>query len=413
MSPRIHIALLGVAAALCLAAGWPELRPRPAGEQRRKDAAAVIAVERYADLDAIPGARVNGQLWVHYFEQALRIPRTHIHVREDDQARDVGVLEAAEAAASSVEPGGSVWFVFIGHGWQGRRGDALLVGYDAPPDDRTIERRSVSQNEVLDILEQSQAAHVYAFMDTCFSGQLPGGKSLVANLQGRRPARAVARPSSKSVVFTAAAGDQFAGPLPGEERPAFTYLALGGLFGWGDLDHDGRVRSDELLEFLSSTFRRVAPSQTPTVFPESAPVEIAPSLREDAPAFGEILRRITLRQTGVYLVADPTASGIADGLERLLRQQGVQVVRASGGGLSDKPVVRLSADRRGSADGALQRVGIQLSVRVLRDQETIRSFERNGIGGSTLSQADAAAAAEAQIVKEMENENLLRTLGLE
>lgn len=414
MSSQVHVALVAIVAALCVAAGWPDLRPRPTGEKRVRDAVAVVAVERYAELDAIPGARANGELWVRYFEDALGIPGTHIHVRENEQARDVGVIEAAEAAAASVQPGGSVWFVFIGHGWQGRRGDALLVGYDAPPEDRMIERRSVTQSEVLDILEQSPAAHVYAFMDTCFSGQLPDGKSLVANLQGRRPVRAANRPSSKSVIFTAAEGDQFAGPLPGVERPAFTYLALGGLFGWGDLDDDGRVRSDELLEFLSSTFRRVAPSQTPTAFPRSNSVEIAPSLGEDMPAFGEILRAIAIRKTGVYLVADTTAARVADGLAQALQQQGVAVVRATEGGMSDKPTVYLSAVHRQSrTDDGLQRVAVRVSVNVVRDQRKIRGFERRGIGGSTLSLADATAAAEAQVVKEMKSEDLLRSLGLE
>ena len=156
------------------------------------------------------------------------------------------------------------------------------------------------------------------------------------------------------------------------------------------------------------------PSQTPTAFPRSNSVEIAPSLGEDMPAFGEILRAIAIRKTGVYLVADTTAARVADGLAQALQQQGVAVVRATEGGMSDKPTVYLSAVHRQSrTDDGLQRVAVRVSVNVVRDQRKIRGFERRGIGGSTLSLADATAAAEAQVVKEMKSEDLLRSLGLE
>ena len=56
---------------------------------------------------------------------------------------------------------------------------------------------------------------------------------------------AYAMPQGGTTVLTAAAGDQFAGPLPSTERPAYSYLILGALQGWGDADGDGSVTAKE------------------------------------------------------------------------------------------------------------------------------------------------------------------------
>jgi hypothetical protein len=48
-------------------------------------------------------------------------------------------------------------------------------------------------------------------------------------------------------VLSAGKGDQFAGPLPGLGRPAFSWLVLGALRGWGDADRDGTVTAREAV----------------------------------------------------------------------------------------------------------------------------------------------------------------------
>ncbi len=57
------------------------------------------------------------------------------------------------------------------------------------------------------------------------------------------------------MLFAAARNDEFAGPLPGAERPAFSYLALGGLRGWADEDKDGTVTARELHEYVGTALR--------------------------------------------------------------------------------------------------------------------------------------------------------------
>ena len=52
-------------------------------------------------------------------------------------------------------------------------------------------------------------------------------------------------------LATAAAADQFAGPLPDQDRPAFSYLVLGAAQGWGDRDADGAVTLAEAVDYAT------------------------------------------------------------------------------------------------------------------------------------------------------------------
>ena len=64
--------------------------------------------------------------------------------------------------------------------------------------------------------------------------------------------------------MTAAASNEFAGPLPGAGRPAFSYLVLGGLRGWADADGDGAVTGKELSEYAAKVMRAVVQDRTQT-----------------------------------------------------------------------------------------------------------------------------------------------------
>jgi hypothetical protein len=57
---------------------------------------------------------------------------------------------------------------------------------------------------------------------------------------------------SRTILMTAAKSDQFAGPLPGGARPAFSYLALGGLRGWA-ANEQGQVTASSLVDYIRRT----------------------------------------------------------------------------------------------------------------------------------------------------------------
>ena len=90
--------------------------------------------------------------------------------------------------------------------------------------------------------------------------------------------------------MTAARSDQYAGPLPGAARPAFSYLMLGGLRGWADLDGDGGVAASELHEYVSDAMRALirGRSQNPTLT-GGDDILLVTSARESGPDIADLV----------------------------------------------------------------------------------------------------------------------------
>jgi hypothetical protein len=89
--------------------------------------------------------------------------------------------------------------------------------------------------------------------------------------------------------LTAARNHDHASPLPGERRPPFSYLALGGLRGWADEDGDGKVTAPELQGYVGRAMQTLVldREQRPTLMgPPSA--ELARSPRETGPDLSKL-----------------------------------------------------------------------------------------------------------------------------
>lgn len=124
-----------------------------------------------------------------------------------------------------------------------------------------FERNSVPRSGLFEKFRQLQDGRVVMLLDTCFSGKIPSDTDPKA-LKGLQPYQMVVKPDvvrawSKSrpsnvVELTAGTHDQYAGPLPGAQRPAFSYLVLGALRGWGETaDGDQRVLASEAVAYAN------------------------------------------------------------------------------------------------------------------------------------------------------------------
>ncbi len=252
MTTTITLAAIALAASTTFQAGaqtsWPDLSaPPPAENTGANDAALIVGIEDYLLVDDVPGAVANADDWYRYLKQTRGLPLGSAVVLRNHEATRESVLSEARDAAGRVRSGGTLWVVFIGHGAPSKDGqDGLLLGADVQQTAESVYARGVSQDELLDALQGSQADTIL-ILDTCFSGKSTGGSALVSGLQPLVPNYAVNRPSA--LLLSAGRGDQFAGPLPGAARPAFSYLLLGALHGWGDLDGNGMVTATEAVTY--------------------------------------------------------------------------------------------------------------------------------------------------------------------
>ena len=232
------LSLLAVTVAVTCAAQAPTWPPiddaiaAPGGGDG--DAAVIVGVSDYYTLPTIDGAADNASAWSQYLMQVRKVPSSRVVTLRDHDATRERILSSARTMASQVKPGGTLWFVFIGHGAPAQSGnDGLLLGADTQPDGESLAARGVLQEELLAILATGAQEETLAVFDACFSGKSSdGGASLVAGLQATLPNRRVASAAQKKATVLASS-DTWAGPLPGTGRPAFSYLLLGALRGWG------------------------------------------------------------------------------------------------------------------------------------------------------------------------------------
>jgi len=243
-------------AATAQAGDWPALSEPPTPEAGGSaDAALLIGIEDYVFLPDIPGAEANIRDWYSWLKKTRGVPTVKVLAGAD--ATRERIIAEAKRATGRVEEGGTLWVVFVGHGAPSKDGkDGILVGSDANLSPDSLYDRSVLRSDLVEILDTNGAEHqTVVLLDACFSGHTGGGDRLVSGLMPALPSGTWTPPTPKSqaLLLTAAQGDQFAGPLPGAERPAFSYLALGALRGWGDRDKDGQVTAREAVDYANDT----------------------------------------------------------------------------------------------------------------------------------------------------------------
>jgi hypothetical protein len=271
---------------------WPDLsRAAQRTGGGAKDAAVIVGLERYAHVPQIPRASDNAAAWFQYFVRTREIPIENVTLLLDEDGTREEILYAAERAAGQARRGGSLWFVFIGHGAPAKGGeDGLLVGFDAQQKARSLAARSLERSELLATLERTKASHIQVLLDACFSGRSGSGEPLIAGLQPLVITTEGITDDPRTTLFTAARGNEYAGPLPGAGRPAFSYLALGGLRGWADDDDDGRVTNRELHTYVSRVMRAlVRDRQQQPTFDGRNDLAIARSARERGPDLADLV----------------------------------------------------------------------------------------------------------------------------
>ncbi len=236
---------------------YPSISTPVAGlEQRPDDIAIVVGIEDYVFLPPVKGARQTAYDWEDFFRDSLGM--RDIYTLLDDDANLEDITAYLEESRSDIGSSGRLWFVFVGHGAPGADGqDGLLVGMDARQNLSSLTARSLSRSNLIETLTSGATDDVVVVLDTCFSGQSPEGAQLI---EGAQPVLPVIEPEptgSSALVLSAARSDQLAGPLPGSERPSFSYLLLGALRGWA-VDGGGDITAESAHRFTDRQLRHIS-----------------------------------------------------------------------------------------------------------------------------------------------------------
>lgn len=324
----ITVAALSLCATGASAQVYPELSKAAAVERDGiNDVAIIVAIEDYLLLPDVTGAVRNANDWEVFFRHGLGVKNVHILVNDGASREDI--LDAAKRGLAEAKPKGRVWFVFIGHGAAKEDGsDGVLVGMDAKGTASSLDARGIRRTELLDLLATGRQRQTVAVLDACFSGRTPSGGALAPGVQPVVAVQPVKR--ADTVVFSAARGDQVAGALPNDSRPAFSYLLLGAFRGWADTPGndgrpDGTITAAEANEFVSRQLR-VIPGRTQVPdLAGDAGLHLVRGVREDAPDLNAAMSPLKLQPT--IVAAKPVAKPVAAKLHPAITPSAEEDVR--------------------------------------------------------------------------------------
>jgi len=266
---------------------WPEMASWEPVEGAQKDVAIIVAIEDYAFLPDVPGAIQNANDWENYFRKARGMKE--VYTLTDKAATSEEIQRFVDQAVATADADASLWFVFIGHGAALTDGsDGAIIGMDAQQTITSIQARSLPRKSLIASLEAGKQARTLVVLDACFSGRDPEGKLLA---EGTQPVVPISKPMTTTkgtLVFSAAAGDEVAGQLPGSTRPAFSYLLLGGLRGWA-AEPGKDISAGDMDAWLKQQFRQIrGRQQTPAV--EGNPDLVLARAGEADPGVGRMMR---------------------------------------------------------------------------------------------------------------------------
>jgi len=286
------------------------------------DAALIAGVSRPFVLPPIAGGAENATAWFTWLTRVRGVPLAHAHLLRDGEVTRERLLAAAEKARTEVGPGGTLWIVYVGHGAPAPGGDdGLLVGADAQATELSIRKRSVAQSQLLAAARGAQRTTI-AIFDASFSGMANDGVTpLVPGSQATAPVRRSAPPVATVVL---SASDGGTGPLPGHDRPAFSYLLLGALRGWGDVDADGRVTATEALGYAARALMVAQPDLPRAPGARGAPLDVvmAENAREHGPDLAQAVMAARARAAAPPVaVSAPVPAAQLDAREAEYRER--------------------------------------------------------------------------------------------
>jgi hypothetical protein len=224
--------------------------------------AVVIGIEGYRQqLPKADFAARDAQIMTQYLTRALGYPEENVVTLLNERATNVDLVKYFERwLFNNVEPGGTVFVYFSGHGAPDpKTGSAYLVPYDGDP--TFIAETGYSLSRMYNALGKLPAKEIIVALDSCFSGA--GGRSVLA--KGARPLvmnlQTDIALSKNMTVLSASSGDQISSTYDEKGHGLFTYFLLKGIKNEDVVNPDGSIKMDDLYGYLKPQVERIARKQ--------------------------------------------------------------------------------------------------------------------------------------------------------
>lgn len=186
--------------------------------------AVIIANENYTEVENVPFAANDGQIFARYCQHTLGLPEKNIRLVQDATLNQIKrqlhwLKQIADAYNSEIK----VIFYYSGHGIPDESSkNAYLLPVDGFYADIST---NMAISDLYNSLDNLKAQQVTVFLDACFSGSQRGDNMLVS-ARGVKIKPKQNTVSGNMLVLSAAQGDETAYPLDSERHGLFTYYLL-------------------------------------------------------------------------------------------------------------------------------------------------------------------------------------------
>lgn len=244
--------------------------------------AVVIGTEEYMDknLPSAPYAERDAKVMSEYFRKAMGVG--DVRLMTNEQVTNMELKRTFDPSrgklASAVVPGKTDVFVYYsGHGvpMEGADGrkDIFLIPYDV--DKAWIRDEGFSLNKLYTDLGKLNAKSVTVIIDACFGGgsrrsdayamKSIANQKLVMIDETEMEQPWLNNPNFR--VFTSSRGDQASLGYDKSQSGLFTYFLATGLQGDADVDDNGKIDMNELVEYVTEQVDRNSNgAQTPQFY---------------------------------------------------------------------------------------------------------------------------------------------------
>jgi hypothetical protein len=214
--------------------------------------ALIVGVADYERESSADFADRDAQVFYDYAHLKLGIPKTRIQTLVNEKASELDLLDAIDnwLKRSVKKDVSDVYIFFAGHGLASDNGDtAYLIPYDG--DAKFLEKSAIARDWLYEQIASVNPRSVTVFLDTCYSGDTRGGKERL--IVAKRPLLIQLEEQTvpqNFAVFTAAGGDQTAGPLTEKQHGLFSYFLMKGMEGGADTNSDNQITARELHTYV-------------------------------------------------------------------------------------------------------------------------------------------------------------------
>lgn len=190
----------------------------------------VIGAEKYYSTDIVSFSKRSAQMFAQVAAKTLGIQEGRQIVLLDEKATAASIKDNLRRVLDKkVRKGDTIYFYYSGHGIPvpAKGDEAYMLPVDKDPDYVDDDNDYFQVKKIYQLLNNSQAAKVFVFMDSCFTGVTDGKSVLKGKANTRRaPKTWNIKSNGKLAVLTAGNAKQYSSALPKRGHRLFSYYLM-------------------------------------------------------------------------------------------------------------------------------------------------------------------------------------------